>query len=84
MLMTLNIILSTDADIGRGSRMRVRMRIKTLRMRILLCSSAQGSCYRMLKVRDITVEESRVIRSRRVCTELCAIGLGEYMLYNIM
>jgi hypothetical protein len=30
--MTLNIILSADADIGRGSRMR-----------ILLCSSAQGS-----------------------------------------
>jgi hypothetical protein len=40
--MTLNIILSADADIGRGSRMR----IKTLRMRILLCSSAQGSRYR--------------------------------------
>jgi hypothetical protein len=41
MLMTLNIILSADADIGRGSRMR----INTFRMRILLCSSAQGSRY---------------------------------------
>jgi hypothetical protein len=41
MLVTLNIILSADANIGRGSRMR----IKTLRMRILFCSSAQGSTY---------------------------------------
>jgi hypothetical protein len=44
MLMTLNKILSADADIGRGSRMRVR--IKTLRMQILLFSSAQGSNYK--------------------------------------
>jgi hypothetical protein len=53
MLVTLNIILSADADIGRGSRVR----IKTLRMRILLCLSVQGSTHDPLMGCDLQFEK---------------------------
>jgi hypothetical protein len=56
--MTFNIILSTDADIGRGLRMLVR--IKTLRMRILLCSSAQGSTNNMHAFVQLSLKYQRV------------------------
>jgi hypothetical protein len=70
MLVTLNIILSADADIGRG----LRIRIKTLRMRILLCSSAQGSIY-MCTPRKDQMESAEI----RMCVpRFQSCGLYDY------
>jgi hypothetical protein len=73
MLVTLNIILSADADIGRGSRMW----IKTLRMRILLIHPRR--CLHITPFKDI----KRPLRKPEFCIKPFSDVTGHMKSYDI-
>jgi hypothetical protein len=53
MLVTLNIILSADADIGRGSRMRVRIKTSRMRSGYYFVHPRRGLSIRCIRVNKV-------------------------------